>query len=257
MSVGKVFWLIVLAAALVLMVRCSRDPHRTALPFGSTDLSSVQPQLARLPLHERELVEAYVKRSGGDVLLPSMADPDAPLTARTFGQAISLERDWQVKVQQADARSAELRQVRLARLAPLLALVDADVAKAEILTRNEYQARKDPGFLQRPYRVDTNPVFVSRIRVHNRGSATVVALTGSLHVRDREAVLPMDLCWIDLGSQRALAAGASIEFDCGNANRDASQQQRDFVSNPPGRFTVEWEPHHIKLASGRELDAGL
>jgi hypothetical protein len=257
MSLSRLLFVVVLIVAGVMFVRWGRDPHRTALPFGSTDLSSVQDKLARLPEDERALVEAYVKRSNGDVLLPSMADPDAPFTARTFAEAIKLERDWQARMGIADAHVAELQAQRQARMRPLQELVSASVAKAEIITRNEFQARRDPGFYQRPYQVDTSPTFWISIRIENLSNERIVAMTGSLQARDSESVLPMDLCWIDLGRSQELAPRSSIEINCGNANRGASQQQRDFIDDTAKRFSVEWEPHHITLASGRELDAGL
>lgn len=257
MSLGKVLLIVVLIVAGAMLWRISRDPHRTALPFGSTDLSSVQTQLARLPDDERALVEAYVKRSNGDVLPPSMADPDEPLTARTFAQAIALQRDWQARQAVNDARMADLRAQRQARLAPLQALVRASVVEAEIIPRNEFQARIDPSFATQPHRVDTSPTFWLHIRIENLSDERIVAMTGSLHARDKQSVLPMDLCWIDLGPGRELPPRASIETPCGSARRDASDQQRDFVAHRAGRFTVEWEPHRITLASGRELDSGL
>lgn len=256
MSLGKVVLIVVLIAAGAMLFRTSRDPHRTALPFGSTDLSSVQTQLARLPDDERALVEAYVKRSNGDVLPPSMADPDEPLTARTFAQAIALQRDWQAKQAVNDARMADLRAQRQARLAPLQALVRASVVKAEIITRNEFQARTDPNFATQSHRVDTSPTFWLRIRVENLSDERINAMTGSLHARDKQSVLSMDLCWIDLRGTE-LPARSNLELTCGHNHRGATQQQRDFIANRAGRFTVEWEPHRITLASGRELDSGL
>lgn len=224
--------------------RYSSDPHRTALPFGSTDLSSVQAELARLPDEERALVEAYVKRSNGDVLTAQFADPDDPLTARTFGEAIELQRAWIDRMEVDEARMAQLRTERDAQLAPLRAIADARVIKAQIVGAD--------GSL-----TGVGGNFVTRIRIQNRGNEAIVGLSGSLKARDRDEYLPLDLCWIDLGSQQTLAAGASTEFDCGRGTGGASDQQRAFVDNPPGRFSVEWEPRHIKLASGRELDSGL
>lgn len=237
---------LILAIGLLFFgYRFSSDPHRTALPFGSTDLSTVQTELARLPADERALVEDYVKRSNGDVLPAQFADPDDPLTARTFGEAIALQRAWLERKKVDDARMADLRAERDARLAPLRAIVDARVVKAQIVGSDGSPA------------TDGSGDFVTRIRVQNRGNEGIVALSGSLKARDRDEYLPLDLCWIDLGSQQALAAGASTEFDCGNSRGGASAQERAYVSNPPGRFTVEWEPRHIKLASGREMDSGL
>lgn len=237
--------LILAIAFLFFGYRFTSDPHRTALPFGSTDLSSVQAELARLPGEERALVEAYVKRSNGDVLTAQFADPDDPLTARTFGEAIELQRAFVERMKVEDARMADLRAERDARLAPLRDIADARVVKAQII-----------GIDGAPV-ADGSGNFVTRIRIQNRGNESIVALSGSLKARDRDEYLPLDLCWIELGSQQTLAAGASTEFDCGRGRGGATDQQRAYVDNPAGRFTVEWEPRHIKLASGRELDSGL
>jgi hypothetical protein len=251
-------WLWLLAVLVVLgwMGVRSRDPHHTALPFGSTDLSTLSAPLARLPADERALVEAYVARSNGDVLPAAMADPDNPLTARTFGEAIELQRAWLARQRLDDARTAQFRAQREARIEPLRKLVRASVAKTEIIPRNEAQARADPGFYSRPYQVDQSPTFIVRVRIENLGDERILTLTGSLQARDRDEYLPMDLCWIDLGSGRELAPHQTLELDC-QGRGGVSQQQQDFVQNPPGRFEVHWEPHHLKLASGRELESGL
>lgn len=98
--------LLVLAAVVGLIavgVFRRPDPHRTLLPIGSTDLSSVRPQLEALPDSERVLVLEYVRRSGGDVLPPKLADPDEPLTARTFADAIALQRRFRAEHPMVDA----------------------------------------------------------------------------------------------------------------------------------------------------------
>ncbi len=249
--------LVVAAGVLFAVVQCARDPRRTALPFATTDLSSVEAELAKLPDEERALVEAYVKRSNGDVLPAQFADPDQPFTARSFSEAIALERDWKIKAAAMEKGADELRARRDARVAPLKAIVRASVVKAEILTRNEIQARSDPDFYQRPYQVDKSEAFVARIRIENLGNERILSMSGSLKARDTESYLPMDLCWIDLGTGRELEPRQTLELDCGHPHRGADAQQIAFVRNPGTRFTVEWEPHRIKLADGRELDAGL
>lgn len=257
MSVRTILTILVIVSAAFMLQRLTSDPHGTRLPFGTTDLSTVQKALAKLPGDERALVEAYVERSRGDVLPTQFADPDAPLTARTFAEAIDLQRTWEAKQRVVDAHIAELRAQREAKLAPLRAQVQASVAKAEIVTRNEYQARRNPHFYQQPYRVDTSPTFMTLIRVQNLGNEPIVALRGSLQASDSQAYLSMDLCWIDLGSEQTIPAGGFLELDCGHDYRGASQQQRDFVKRPAGRFEVSWEPAYVKLASGRELKSEL
>lgn len=257
MSFRKLFIILILAGAVFLLYRRTSDPHATVLPFGTTDLSKVQKQMAKLPAEERALVEAYVKRSRGDVLPPKFADPDVPLTARTFGEAIVLQRDWSAKMKVMEARAAELRAERDAKLAPLRAVVDASVVKAEIITRNEYQARRNPSFSQQPYTVDKSLTFITLIRVENRGAESIAVLRGSLQARDSEAYLPLDLCWIDHNASEPIRPGAYVELTCGHDYRGASEQQQAFVNNPEGRFRVEWEPRYVKFANGRELNAGV
>jgi hypothetical protein len=126
---------------------------------------------------------------------------------------------------------------------------------AQIITRNEYQALRDSGFYQRPYSVDKSPVFVSHVRVRNLGDQRLVSVKGSLHARDTHSPLRMIICWVD--SQQDIDPGASMDFYCGHDYRQANQQQTDFVKNSDNRFTVEWEPHYVKLTDGRELDSGL
>ena len=159
MSLGRIFAFLVGIAIVVALIHYGRDPHHTRLPFGSTDLSSVESDLRRLPADERALVEAYVKRSRGDVLLPSMAEPDDPLTARTFGEAITLQRKWQVKMHAQEAVAATRAAERDRAMAPLRDAVTARVARREILTRDELNERQSPGYLQRAHRVDSDPVF--------------------------------------------------------------------------------------------------
>jgi len=255
MTLRRLFLLAIVVVAIVMAGRYVRDPYRTPLPFGSTDLSGAQAELARLPSGERALVEAYVTRSRGDVMPARFADPDAPLTARSFGEAIALQRAWEVEMAARDAQAAKRRAARDARLAPLRAIVDARVVSAAIVTESEYRARNDPNF-RRGGRGGEIPSLVTRVRVENLGEQGIVAMKGSLKARDSESVLPLDLCWIDLGSGQELAPGDSTEFDCGLAHRHASPEARAFVSDSTSRFQIEWEPQYVKLADGRELDGG-
>jgi hypothetical protein len=255
MSLGRLFAILVGIGIVFALIHYGRDPHRARLPFGSTDLSSVESALRRLPAEERGLVEAYVKRSNGDVLLPSMADPDDPLTARTFGEAIALQRKWNQKMHAQDAVAATRAAERDRALAPLREAVSARVARREILSRDELNERQSPGYLQRAHRVDTDPVFVVTIAIDNHTDVDVVALQGSLQARDRDNYLPLDLCWIDLNEQRTIAAHARIEITCAHPHRSAGANERDFVADPPGRFSVTWEPKRVRLADGKVLES--
>jgi hypothetical protein len=125
MEVKHVVGGLVAIALLAWFAHGLRDPLRTALPFGTTDLSSVQVQLRRLSPADRALVEAYVRRSHGDVLPAKFADPDQPFTARTLGEAIALEKAWDVRRDAKDAEAARRQAERDAAMAPLRDAVEA------------------------------------------------------------------------------------------------------------------------------------
>ena len=243
---------------LAFFVHRSHDPMRTALPFGTTDLSSVEPALQRLKADDRALVEAYVKRSHGDVLLPSMADPEQPFTARTFAQAIALEKAWDIKRDALAAVEAKNDAARDEAMAPLRALVEADVERAEILSPRELIKPREPvNGIVSPLPSDKPTVFAVTVSLHNLGSKAIVAVSGSLEATDRDSVLPLDLCWIDVGPQNRIDPASRTEIRCANLHRRASDQQRAFIDPPLGRFTVVWKPKSVQFEDGTRMESGL
>lgn len=111
--------LLLLCAAIYGLCAVGTDPYGTTLPMEVDDLSPIQPALDKLPLADREVVTDYLKHSNGDVLPAQFADPDAPLTARTFAQAIALEKDFRVKMAAQDEKAAAMRAVREPSMKPL------------------------------------------------------------------------------------------------------------------------------------------
>jgi hypothetical protein len=240
------------AIAMLVLYRCGSDPRRTRLPFGTTDLSTVQEPLSKLPPEERELVEHYVKRSNGDVLPAALGDPDNPLTARTFGEAIELERDWRKKMRVHEAEVAARLAQHDAKFAPLRALVSAEVESAEVLPRGEWLKRTYPGTEQPS---DPSEVFAITVRVHNLSTQSVVGFRGSLDARDAREYLPMDLCWIDSGEERTIPPGEVLDIPCGTRRGGGvTEQERAFAAGAPGRFKIVWEPSYVKLADGSEYE---
>lgn len=243
---------------LVFIAHRLRDPLRTALPFGTTDLSSVETQLQRLRPEDRALVEAYVKRSNGDVLPAKFADPDQPFTARTFGDAVELEKAWGVKRGAMDAEAERRQAERDAAMAPLREAVEADVARAEVLAPRDLVAPPDPSAPVKQALASADAtVFVVTVSLHNLGNRTITAVQGSLEAHDREAYLPLDLCWIDLAGRDPIEAASRVEIRCANANRRVSEQQRAFIDDASGRFTLVWNPKRVVFADGSTLDSGL
>ncbi|MEP6898781.1 MAG: hypothetical protein ABI870_09645 [Rhodanobacter sp.] len=258
MSLTRIAASIVAIVVVAFLVRRSHDPLRAALPFGTTDLSSVEPALQRLQPGDRALVEAYVKRSNGDVLLPSMADPGEPLTARTFAQAIALEKTWDIRRDTQQAVATRNAAERDARMAPLRDIVEASVVHAEILSPRQLIApAAQVDGIKSALPSDKATIFVVTVSLHNLGSKAIVAMSGSLEAQDRDSELPVDLCWVDVGPSDRIDPASRSEIRCANTHRHASDRQRAFIDAPPGRFTVLWKPKTLQLEDGTRLDAGL
>ena len=258
MSATRVVTVAVAFLLTIFIVRCARDPLRTALPFGTTDLSSVQIQLNRLPEVDRARVEAYVKRSNGDVLLPSMADPDQPFTARSFGEAVELEKKWEVKRAEQEAVAASHAAERDAAMAPLRAVVDATVRKTEILSARDLAGAPAP--VDGPKRAlpsNEANVFVVTVSIHNLGARDIVGLKGSLDARKRDAYLPLDLYWIDIGERDKVEAASRTEIRCANRARSVDADQRAFMEGGGRTFDVVWNPKTVVFADSTRLDSGL
>ncbi|MGN6519965.1 MAG: hypothetical protein ACTHK2_11140 [Dokdonella sp.] len=238
-----------LGAALLLLLVCwPRDPLHTALPFGTTNLSGVRAQLARLDPRDRALVEAYVQRSHGDVLPAKFADPEQPFTARTFADAIALEKAWRLKHGENEAAAARREAERDAAMAPLREAVDASVVRSEVVAAHESPAPTDAA-------TAADGVFVVTVSLHNLGSRTITAVEGLLEARDRDAHLPLDLCWVRVDAP--IEPASRVEVRCGGATRRPSDQQRAFIDDDASRFSVSWNPRRVVFDDGSTLESGL
>jgi len=258
MSITRILGILLAVVVLGYAIQRTRDPLHTALPFGTTDLSSVQAELSRLKPDDRELVEAYVKRSNGDVLSPKFADPDQPFTARTFAEAITLEKAWAVKRGEQEAVAASLQADREAAMAPLREVVEATVARAEVLSPRALSEPPDPAAaVKQALPSDDATVFVVTVSLHNAGSKTIVGVQGALEARESGAYLPLQLCWVDIGAQQPIEAVSRIEIRCANAARHVSEEERAFIADDGSRFHVTWNPKSVVFADGTRLDSGL
>ena len=70
------------------------DPYRAKLPLGSTDLSSLQDTLDRLPPQDRSLALDYVKRTGGASDSDSILVADQLAAMPTLREAIARQQAW-------------------------------------------------------------------------------------------------------------------------------------------------------------------
>ena len=236
-----------------------RHPHRTPLPFGTTDLSGVQEQLQRLPLDERELVEAYVRRSRGDVLTPDLADPDEPLTARSFGEAIALERRHVALQLQQRARQQARRAERDAALQPLRAALGVELLRREIVSADEALGRAGPPGAAKSATGGAggaHPVLITIWRLRNTSPFQIEEARASVTVRKRYHP-PTELGILDncyFTPDRPLAAGESLEVRCSQLNRGAGPAERAYAAMDEDDFVIEWEPRLIRFPGGQTLE---
>ena len=256
MSINRIFGVLVVVALLGYAIHRSRDPLRTALPFGTTDLSSVEFALEKLQPGDRELVEAYVKRSNGDVLTVKFADPDEPFTARTFADAIALEKAWTVKRGEQEDAATSRQADRDAAMEPLRDAIEATVTHAEILSPRRLAESADPdASVKHALPSDDATVFAVTVSLHNAAGKTIVGVQGALEASHGDTALPLPLCWVNVGARQPIEADGRIEIRCGNPARQASAEARAFIADSSG-YAVTWAPKSVLFADGTRLDSG-
>lgn len=253
MTTSSTLCSVAIAAVLLSgMTACSPDPHATRLPLDLADIPKVQPQLDKLPAEERQLVLDYLKRSKGDVLPANLADPSAPLTARTFAEAIKLQREFVVTNGAEEARVADFRAAREAALEPLREVLAIEVVRKEIVTADEATGRRpSPGEA-----IHDAPTLVTTYRLQNKTPETITHVTGSISVRspaDPDSLMGLHSCFIDRGEP--IEGGRSVEVRCGNVAKRPGDQEKEYVAMAESSLLLRWEPRSIAFQGGKVLTA--
>ncbi|HRG16715.1 MAG TPA: hypothetical protein PLB00_12005 [Pseudomonadota bacterium] len=238
--------LILVLAAVVGLYRIGTDPYRTALPMEVEDLSPIEPQLAKLPPEDRELVTDYLKRSNGDVLPAQFADPDDPLTARTFAEAIALEKTHREKMKVEQARLAAFRAERDAQFKPLRDIVTARIVNRQELTEAEIYGAPGAG---QPLRDNERRSTVITYRFWNRGNRTITTLRGLVEVAG-SGLMPAASCWIDDSSP--IGSLDHRDVRC-RTPKDANAADRALMQRPIAEIPLGWYPREIRFDDGQVL----
>ena len=236
----------------VTMAACSRNPLATSLPLDVADIPKIQPQLDKLSSENRELVLAYLRRSKGDVLPAKFADPDEPLTARTFAEAIKLQREFNIKQAVVNARVDSLREARESGFEPLRKALSVELLKREILTADEVSGREP----RQGQALNTTPTLVTTWRLLNASGDTITHFSGSVTVRteaDPTSLMGLARCYFN--RSEPIPIGQAAEIRCGNPNTRAGDADKDFVSMPESSLLLTWEPETITLAGGKVMKA--
>lgn len=139
----------------------------------------------------------YLKRSNGDVLPAQFADPDNPLTARTFAEAIALEKQHRERMTIEQARMAAFRAERDAQFKPLrdIGILRLYIVNRQELTEAEIYGQPGGGAIKQPLRDDLRSTVIT-YRFWNRGNRTINLLRGLVEV-DGSGLMPAASCWID------------------------------------------------------------
>ena len=243
--------LVLFLMAVVGLYRIGTDPYRTTLPMEVEDLSPIAPQLAKLPPEDRELVVDYLKRSNGDVLPAQFADPDDPLTARTFAEAIALEKKHREKMKVEQARLAAFRAERDAQFKPLRDIVSARIVNREFLTYDEIYGRSTSGGLAKSVQGDpgAGKITVLTYRFWNRGNRTITSLRGNVEV-DGSGLMPAASCWIN--DSDPIGPLDHRDVRC-RTPVDATAEDRAMVQRPLAQIPLDWYPAEIRFDDGRVL----
>ncbi|EIJ42721.1 hypothetical protein BegalDRAFT_1847 [Beggiatoa alba B18LD] len=240
--------------------------YYTPLPFGSTDLTPILSQLDNLPADEYGLVFAYVKRSNGDVLPPSMVDPKDPyrFTARNVADAIKLQKEFLVAEEKQAARQKAFEAMREEALAPLRAVLALASAKRAIVPRAELVLPPEALQVTRAKTpnsslIDKTPVFITSYEVKNQSNRAIVffeATASFFRKQDKPTEFnKIASCFLSglPNNLQVLAPQAMTSFRCGNVRNEASAKDRAVVAMPDSEVVVKWEPRLIRFEDGEEL----
>lgn len=241
--------LVLFLMAMFGLYRIGTDPYRTTLPMDVDDLSPIAPQLAKLPPEDRELVTDYLKRSNGDVLPAQFADPDNPLTARTFAEAIALEKTHREKMKVEQARMAAFRAERDAQFKPLRDIVTARIVNRQELTEAEIYGQPSAGAIKQPLRDNEQRSTVITYRFWNRGNRTINLLRGLVEV-DGSGLMPAASCWID--DANPIGSLDHRDVRC-RTPKDANAADRALMQRPIAEIPLGWYPREIRFADGQVL----
>lgn len=253
MTPGRIATYVLVLIGVVLVVRWGLSPQRTRLPDGP-DLASVEADLQRMSAEEQALVRAYVVRSKGQYIPRTFSEDEAvPLDARTFGDAITLQRRLLARQEAYRAEQRVRDAQRDATLAPLRAVLQLELVRRELADFGGlYGHPLPPSTPPRPHE-DLHALTLWRVR--NVSSRAVASFAGSANVYGTEprvefANLPVGGCYIE--HDTPLSPGASVDVACGKGTNTLAQD-RAYIALPASALRIDWMPRRIAYAGGGEL----
>ena len=194
-------------------------------------------------------------------MLPEkFADPTEPLTARTFAEAIQLQRRFLDEQAAIGAKVAERATGRDAELAPMRAALNVEVVERAIMSREI--AVLPPGPTLDEYRagtkraIDDRPVLVTTYRLRNvsgRSIDSVKVLAEVVTAGDAAGPRAGILSYCFLERREQLPPGESADFRCAELTRTASASDSAFAAMPIAGLAVRLTPRSIAFGDGTAL----
>ncbi len=230
------------------------NPKTTRLPDSPQAISTVQKQLDKLSPEDRQLVVDYIKRANGTVLPEQFADPDDPLTARTFSDAIKLQRKFNLKQAADKGRAKQLANTRESAFEPLREVLQVELLKREIVTVDQFLGRQPvPG-----QATNDRKVLVTTLRFSNYENESITYFSGTVEIRTRadpDSFLNVVHCYVE--HHTVIPGSMTVDLDCGSANRPAGSFEETFAYLPERDLILSWAPRKIVLHSGKTLESGF
>ena len=239
--------------------------HHTKLPIRPQTDESVQAQLNKLNPTERELVEAYMKRSGGTPA-ESFSMPGQRLSASNFGEAIDEQKKFIADTGKVAAQESAADAQNDAKYNELRKAASVDVYKREILAFSladvPLSVREDP-FYKPAYPTEgATQTLVATIRLKNTSSQTITALHGKVAVYKPQYKMGEPLgkfidCTIDLSTQ--LNPDETKDYACVSqfSHNYLSDRDKEFAAASPSDYIVNWRPSQITFANGTSVGVPL
>jgi hypothetical protein len=234
-----------------------KGPLGTPLPGSPQELPKLRKALDQLTPEERGLVERYVARSKGTVLPPMFADPEDPLTARTFGEAIKLQRELEARHAKNQAVLDAQRKLREEQLAPLREALSVELQSREIIGPEEFLHRGLPSSEATKPPADTERALIVTYRVRNNSAEPIERFSIWVTVRtidDPSSSRGISSCTLEeVRVLEPLEPGAQSDIHCGDLYTRATAADEQFAALPQHALMLTYEPREIRFASGRKM----
>ena len=230
------------------------DPYRTRLPLDTTDLSTVQAKLDKLPVADRESVLAYVQRTGGRND-SSMLTITQLATMPNFKEAIALQKKWFEKEAARDAKQNAKHLAQDSKFDRIRTALQIEWVKRERIPQSQ---RYGSPMMQRNIngevvsdQSDPTLIWVDTFRAKNLSATTIEEFEAIMqlrkaHLKSTDLDMPSGC---KISSHSALIPFATIDLYCDPLLIDGRQDGANIGQG----LIFESHPTYLRFADGKTL----